>query len=100
DCAEFIDATESAVRLTGAKLCSNAPDIDFRAALFQVRDHVLVEIARADDLCICEPCLIQHLARFDAQRGAVAGIQTHADHVVPLSAQFATYLDGVTYAVD
>src|SRR5215472_17728728 len=39
-------------------------------------------------------------SRFSAQCGAIAGIQTHADHLVPLSAQFAAYLNGVTYAVD
>jgi len=33
-------------------------------------------------------------------RDAVAGIQTDADHLVPLSAPFATYLDGVTYAIN
>src|SRR5262249_48080902 len=41
-----------------------------------------------------------YLARFDAQRGAIPGVQAHTDHLVPLSAQFVTCLDSVAYAFD
>src|SRR5260370_3841754 len=44
DRAEFVNAAQRRVRLSGRQLCAHSPDVDPRAALFHIGDCKFVEI--------------------------------------------------------
>ena len=68
--------------------------------MFELGDDVFVQIARADDLRVCETCVIKHVPRFNAQRDSITGIQPHTDHFVSVLAQLSGDINRVTHAVD
>src|SRR5437762_6502856 len=98
--AELINTAERRVWLTGAELCSHAPDVDLRSALFHLRDREFIQIARANNLRIWKTCLVEHFSRCDAQRHAIGRIQAHPDHFMSIFAQLFGDFDRTAHTIE
>ena len=89
---QLIDTAEYRFRSCRDKSLAYTKRIDFRTFKNNISDDVLIERVADDDLAVCQPLCIEHLAALPCQVCDVSGVDTHT-HLLRL--ELLEHLDRV-----